>query len=377
MSEIYFDNSATTAVCDEAIEKAVYMMKECWGNPSSLHSRGFDAEKEVTAARNAVAKRLGCESREIYFTSGGTECNNLAVFGAVEAKKRLGKRIVTTAIEHPSVLEPMKQLEKQGYEVIYLMPDEKGNIPEEAVFGAITKDTILVSMMAVNNETGAILPIKAAASAIKRAKSPALLHVDNVQGFGKIKLVPKRMGIDLMSISSHKVHGPKGVGALYVASGVRILPRTFGGGQEKMLRPGTEAVPAICAFGAASENLGDEKTKLEKVERIRDLLKDKLEKIEGIVINSPDNGLPYVLNFSAGKIRSETMLHFLEAKEIYVSSGSACSKSKPSHVLEAMGLSKERIDSSIRVSFSKYNSEDQVEPFAEAIAEAMQVLAHR
>ena len=252
---IYFDNSATTNVCPESAEKVMYMMSECWGNPSSLHSFGYKAEKELSAARAAIAAKLSAEPREIYFTSGGTEANNLAVLGAAEAKKRFGNRIVTTAIEHASVLSSMEQLEKQGFEVIYLKPDATGVISVDAINEAINNKTILVSMMSVNNETGAIMPLKAVAAAIKRKKSPALFHVDNVQGFGKLKLQPKKIGINLMTVSSHKVHGPKGAGALFIAQGTRIASRQFGGGQEKTVRPGTEAVPAAsnCTSSTSSK----------------------------------------------------------------------------------------------------------------------------
>lgn len=374
---IYFDNSATTQVCEESAEKVMYMMRECWGNPSSLHSFGYKAEKELSAARAAVAAKLSCEPREIYFTSGGTEANNLAVIGGAEAKKRFGNRVVTTAIEHASVLSAMEQLEKQGFEVIYLQPDETGNIPESAISEAINNKTILVSMMSVNNETGAILPLKAVASAIKRAKAPAIFHVDNVQGFGKLKLQPKKLGINLMTVSSHKVHGPKGAGALFVAQGTRISPRQFGGGQEKAFRPGTEAVPAICGFGAAVKALPGEMAEETAIREIRDALKAELQAIPEISINSPEDALPYILNFSCGKIRSETMLHFLETKEIFVSSGSACAGGKASHVLHAMGLPAERIDSSVRVSFSRYNTPDQVAHFIDALKEGLATLAHR
>lgn len=374
---IYFDNSATTNVCQESAEKVMYMMSECWGNPSSLHSFGYKAEKELSAARSAVAAKLSAEPREIYFTSGGTEANNLAVLGAAEAKKRFGNRIVTTAIEHASVLSAMEQLEKQGFEVIYLKPDATGVISVDAINEAINNKTILVSMMSVNNETGAIMPLKAVAAAIKRKKSPALFHVDNVQGFGKIKLQPKKIGINLMTVSSHKVHGPKGAGALFIAQGTRIASRQFGGGQEKTVRPGTEAVPALCGFGAAVKALPEELAEERCIREIHDALLAELKAIPEIIINSPEEHLPYILNFSCGKIRSETMLHFLETKEIYVSSGSACAGGKASHVLDAMGLPNDRIDSSMRVSFSRFNTIEQVKPFIDALKEGLDTLAHR
>ena len=374
---IYFDNSATTPVCKEAADKAYYMMTECWGNPSSLHAVGFEAEKEITKAREEVAKKLGCEESEIYFTSGGTEANNLAVLGGADARKRRGNRIVTTAIEHPSVLSAAKELEKQGFEVIYLKPDESGQIPDSAIYEAINSDTILVSMMAVNNETGVQLPLNTVTNAIKRANAPAFFHVDDVQGFGKIKINLKKLGIDMMSISGHKVHAPKGVGAIYISKKARVNPRAFGGSQQKQIRPGTEPVPAICAFGEAIRQLPDEKEELALVKEIRDRLLEGLKKMPEVVINSRDDALPYILNFSCGTVRSETMLHFLSEKGISVSSGSACSKSKPSHVLEALGYSNDRIDSSIRVSFSRYNKPEEADEFLLALREGLDSLAHR
>lgn len=374
---IYFDNSATTPVCKEAADKAYYMMTECWGNPSSLHAVGFEAEKEITKAREEVAKKLGCEESEIYFTSGGTEANNLAVLGGADARKRRGNRVVTTAIEHPSVLSAAKELEKQGFEVIYLKPDESGQIPDSAIYEAINSDTILVSMMAVNNETGVQLPLNTVTNAIKRANAPAFFHVDDVQGFGKIKINLKKLGIDMMSISGHKVHAPKGVGAIYISKKARVNPRAFGGSQQKQIRPGTEPVPAICAFGEAIRQLPDEKEELALVKEIRDRLLEGLKKMPEVVINSRDDALPYILNFSCGTVRSETMLHFLSEKGISVSSGSACSKSKPSHVLEALGYSNDRIDSSIRVSFSRYNKPEEADEFLLALREGLDSLAHR
>lgn len=370
---IYFDNSATTKVCEKSAEKAMYMMTQCFGNPSSLHSLGFSAEKEISSAREIIAKKLGCESKEIYFTSGGTESNNMAIFGAVESKKRFGKKIVTTALEHPSVLEPMKQLEKMGFEVVYLKPDEKGEITKEAVEAAIDKDTILVSIMAVNNETGLIMPLEAVGRAMKRAKSQGLFHVDNVQGFGKISLNIKKLGIHLMTVSGHKIHAPKGVGGIYINQNARIVPRTFGGGQEKSMRVGTESAPLIAAFGQAVKELPFEANATELQKKLR----DELGKIPEIKLNSPENNCPYILNFSCGRVRGETMLHFLEQKEIYISTGSACSKAKPSHVLSAMNLPKERVESSIRVSFSRDNTLEEVEIFVNAIKEGLSALAYR
>lgn len=375
MEEIYLDNSATTRVCEKSAEKVLELMTQCYGNPSSLHKKGLEAQREVARARQAVAVSLGAQPREIIFTSGGTEANNLAVLGGAAAGRRRGKRIVTTAIEHPSVLEPMRQLEKEGFEVVFLTPDADGRVPEEAVLKAVTGDTILISVMAVNNELGSIQPIEVLKKAVKRAGAPALVHVDGVQAYGKLPLRPEKLGIDLLTVSGHKIHGPKGVGALYVSKNARILPRTFGGGQERELRPGTEAAPLIAGLGAAVEELPDWRQAYSRMEKLRDYTLQKLSGLEGVEVNSPVEGLPYLLNFSALGIRSETMLHFLAQRGIYVSSGSACAKGKQSHVLKAAGLPDSRISSAIRVSFSRENTERDADALAEGVREGLACLA--
>ena len=371
----YLDNSATTRVCEKSAEKVLELMTQCYGNPSSLHKKGLEAQREVAHARQAVAVSLGAQPREIIFTSGGTEANNLAVLGGAAAGRRRGKRIVTTAIEHPSVLEPMRQLEKEGFEVVFLTPDADGRVPEEAVLKAVTGDTILISVMAVNNELGSIQPIEVLKKAVKRAGAPALVHVDGVQAYGKLPLRPEKLGIDLLTVSGHKIHGPKGVGALYVSKNARILPRTFGGGQERELRPGTEAAPLIAGLGAAVEELPDWRQAYSRMEKLRDYTLQKLSGLEGVEVNSPVEGLPYLLNFSALGIRSETMLHFLAQRGIYVSSGSACAKGKQSHVLKAAGLPDSRISSAIRVSFSRENTERDADALAEGVREGLACLA--
>ena len=375
MEEIYLDNSATTRVCEKSAEKVLELMTQCYGNPSSLHKKGLEAQREVAHARQAVAVSLGAQPREIIFTTGGTEANNLAVLGGAAAGRRRGKRIVTTAIEHPSVLEPMRQLEKEGFEVVFLTPDADGRVPEEAVLKAVTGDTILISVMAVNNELGSIQPIEVLKKAVKRAGAPALVHVDGVQAYGKLPLRPEKLGIDLLTVSGHKIHGPKGVGALYVSKNARILPRTFGGGQERELRPGTEAAPLIAGLGAAVEELPDWRQAYSRMEKLRDYTLQKLSGLEGVEVNSPVEGLPYLLNFSALGIRSETMLHFLAQRGIYVSSGSACAKGKQSHVLKAAGLPDSRISSAIRVSFSRENTERDADALAEGVREGLACLA--
>ncbi len=375
MEEIYLDNSATTRVCEKSAEKVLELMTQCYGNPSSLHKKGLEAQREVAHARQAVAVSLSAQPREIIFTSGGTEANNLAVLGGAAAGRRRGKRIVTTAIEHPSVLEPMRQLEKEGFEVVFLTPDADGRVPEEAVLKAVTGDTILISVMAVNNELGSIQPIEVLKKAVKRAGAPALVHVDGVQAYGKLPLRPEKLGIDLLTVSGHKIHGPKGVGALYVSKNARILPRTFGGGQERELRPGTEAAPLIAGLGAAVEELPDWRQAYSRMEKLRDYTLQKLSGLEGVEVNSPVEGLPYLLNFSALGIRSETMLHFLAQRGIYVSSGSACAKGKQSHVLKAAGLPDSRISSAIRVSFSRESTKRDADAPAEGVREGLACLA--
>jgi cysteine desulfurase len=377
LAEIYFDNSSTTRVCREAAEKVMEVMTKDYGNPSSLHAKGFRAEQELRASREAVASLLGAQPEEIYFTSGGTESNNIALFGAARARRKRGNRIVTTAVEHPSVLNTMKRLEKDGFAVVYLKPDAQGKIDPEQVREAVTPDTILVSMMRVNNEVGSILPVEAAADAIEAANAPALLHVDAVQAFGKLPLHVRKLRADLMSVSGHKIHGPKGIGALFLRRGVHIEPLTYGGGQEKNIRPGTESVPLIAGLGAAVRALPDLETELAAIRELNGFCRAGLSKIEGITVNSPDDALPYILNFSAGGVRAETMLHFLSGREIYVSSGSACSRGRESHVLKAMGLPEERIGSALRLSFCRFNTKKEAEIFLAALREGLASLTKR
>lgn len=375
--EHYLDNSATTKVLESAARKAYYMMTEEFGNPSSLHSKGFKAKCELDSAREIIAKSLSAENSEIIFTSGGTEGNNLAVLGAVNAQKRRGNKIVTTAAEHSSVLKPMQELQKQGFEITFLKPNQQGVIDPEELEKEIDENTILVSIMLVNNETGAIQPVKAAADIIRRKKLAAILHTDAVQGYLKMPISVGKLGVDLLTVSGHKVHAPKGVGALYISKKTRILPSYFGGGQEKNIRAGTEGLPLIAAFAeAVSQGGSDIQKNAATVAKLNALLREKLSQKNDINILSAEDALPYILNFSAGRVKAETMLHFLSSKEIYVSSGSACGKGKPSHVLTAMGIDKKKIESSIRVSFSRFNTEEDVLALADALAEGLQTLHH-
>ncbi|MBQ4170808.1 MAG: cysteine desulfurase [Ruminococcus sp.] len=371
----YLDNSATTMVSPEAAKKALEMMTEVFANPSSLHAFGVRAEAEVEAARKAVAAQLGCSDEEILFTSGGTEANNLALFGVAEARKRRCRKIVVSSVEHSSVIEAAKKLENDGFTVVYVAPRADGIIHPEDVAAAVGDDTSLVSVMRVNNETGAVMPVADIFEEVRDVNPDVICHTDAVQAFGKLECKVKKLGADLLTVSAHKVHAPKGCGALYIKKGVRLVPRQYGGEQQKKRRPGTEAAQTIAAFGVACEQF-DIRANAAYVRQLNDYAKEKLLAIEGVVLNSPADALPYVLNITAGRVRSETMLHHLEKREIYLSSGSACAKGKPSHVLSAMGYDKDRADSALRVSFSKYNTKEDIDALAEGIAIGLRTLAH-
>lgn len=373
---VYLDNSATTKPCDAAVKAAVQMMTENFGNASSLHGAGVQAMKVLMEARRTVADALGCDSAEIYFTSGGTEANNMAVFGAAQAGRHKGKRIVTTAVEHESVLEPCSELEKAGFEVIRILPDRFGRITAGQIAEAIDQNTVLVSVMHVNNESGAVFPVETIRSAIKRAGAPALLHIDCVQSFGKLPVRVKKLDADLVTVTAHKIHGPKGIGALYIKKGVRIPPRTFGGEQEGKMRPGTESTPLIAAFAAAVKALPDHKKIQKQVQALNEAARRGMEDL-GMVINSAPEASPYILNAALEGIRSQTLIQFLSSRGVCVSSGSACARGKRSHVLQAMGLADDRIDSSIRISFSRDNTEEDIAALCAALQEAKAQLARR
>ena len=371
---VYLDNSSTTKPCKEAICAVNCALSEFWGNPSSLHTLGFEAENAVNEARKNIANLLKCREDELIFTGSGTEGNNTAIFGAVKSRAKRGNRIVTTAIEHPSVLEVMKQLEAEGFEVIYLKPDGDGKVKIEDIRNAVNDKTILVSIMLANNETGAIQPVETAVRAVKEANAPALIHCDGVQAFGKIQIDLKKLGVDLFSASAHKIHGPKGIGILYIKKGVTIKPYLIGGGQEKGMRSGTENVPHICGMGAAVAALPNMQKELEKMKALNDYAREKLLTLDGVVINSPENALPFILNISVLGYRSETLLHFLESKNIFVSSGSACAKGQGSFVLREMGLGGNRVDSALRLSFSRFNTKSDIDRLYDALKEAKNTL---
>lgn len=372
----YLDNSATTVVCEAAAKKAIYMMTQCFGNPSSLHRLGFEAERELTAAREKVAALMGVPARDVLFTSGGTEANNLAVFGAAAALARRGKHIVTTGVEHSSVTAACKQLEKEGYAVTRLLPDSDGRITADAIIAACRPDTALVSVMLVNNETGARFSLPEAVAGIRRRSPFAFIHCDAVQAAGKLPLYGARWQVDAMSVSAHKLHGPKGCGALYLRQGARILPRQVGGLQERSLRGGTEAAPLIAAFGAAAEALPPLAGQEALFETLRRRLFDRLADAP-VVFHLPADGVPYIIHLSVPGFKSETLLHFLSERDIFVSSGSACAKGAKSPVLQAMGLPETEIDSALRLSLCHNNTPEDIDRFADALIAATQTLARR
>ena len=371
---VYLDNSATTKPCEKAIQNINVALSDCWGNPSSLYDFGFRAQTLVDDTRKAVAASLKCRDDEIYFVGSGTEGNNTALLGAAASRKKRGNRIVTTSIEHPSVLETVKRLEDDGFDVVYLKPQADGVISVEDLKAAINKNTILISIMLVNNETGAIQPVKEASQIIKQSGAPTLLHCDGVQAFGKMPINISELGVDLFTASGHKIHGPKGVGVLYVKKGVTIKPLLTGGGQEKNMRSGTESVPLIYGLKGAVDCLGNTNENLKHTKELWSYAKETLTQTGIVTINSSDNALPYILNISVEGYRSETLLHFLEAFGVYVSSGSACAKGEGSYVLREMGLSRNRIDSALRISFSRDNTKDDVDTLKSALLAATQKL---
>lgn len=364
---IYLDNAATTKPCDEA-KAAVMKGLEVFGNPSSLHRAGLDAELLVSDAREIIADALGVTPDEVYFTSGATESNNTAIFGAYKAHGKRKKRVVISSVEHPAVKNPAQELEDMGCEVIRISPDENGEINARDIFAAVNEDTFLVSCMLVNNENGYILPVEKAFSMIKKKYPQVITHCDCVQGFMKIPVKAKKLNADMISLSGHKIYAPKGIGALYVKKGLRLPPLTFGGGQERGMRPGTEAVPNIAAFAKACEiRMAHFDEDYAHVQELADYLKQQVSaELPDAVINGAGD-IPHVVNLSMPGCKSEVMLHVLEGDEVYISSGSACSKGKQSGVLKALGLPKARTDSALRVSFAPFNTREDVDAFVAAV----------
>ena len=365
---IYLDNSATTQPCAEAIEAMTKALTEHWGNPSSLYNFGIESAHILRNARSKVATAMGAEPDRIFFTSGGTEADNWAIYGTVKRLGKRGKHLVTTAIEHPAVLNCFKDLESQGFEVTYLVPDHLGQITADSLKSALRKDTIFVSVMMVNNETGAVMPIEKMAKLTHRLSPNAIFHTDAVQGFLKIPFVAKTLGADLISVSSHKIHGPKGAGALYISPKLKSFPPLLlGGGQEGNYRSGTEAMPAICGFAAACET--GSKTFLDDVASEHALLNDfvsEVEKIEGVVINGAHTA-PHILSLSIPGIPTQNSINILQDAQIYVSAGSACAKGHRSHVLTSMNLHQSIIDSSFRISISRNTTKDDLSTLIEVI----------
>lgn len=377
--EAYLDNSATTRCSDRAAERMMKLLLEDYGNPSSLHMKGVIAEKYINEAKKQIAKTLKAQEKEIVFTSGGTESNNLAIIGSAMANRRAGMHVITSSIEHASVSNPMAYLEEQGFEVTYLPVDSKGVISMEALKNAIREDTILVSLMQVNNEIGAIQPIEEAGKIIKAANPDIIFHVDAIQAYGKMRIAPKKLNIDLLSVSGHKIHGPKGSGFLYIKDKTKIRPVIFGGGQQKGMRSGTENVPAIAGLGLAAEEIyTDFEEKIDRMYALREYFIEQVTQIEGVSVNGQSQraSAPHVVSVSICGVRAEVMLHTLEDRGIYVSAGSACSSNKPSvsHTLKSIGLAPELLDSTIRFSFSVHTTKEELDYALEVMREVIPML---
>ena len=372
--EAYLDNSATTACFEEVAQLMHKIMCEDYGNPSSMHHKGVEAEKYLRDAKETLAKILKVNEKEILFTSGGTESDNIALIGTAMANHRRGRHLITTRIEHPAVLQPMAYLENQGFRVTYLPVDHEGRISLKDLERAIRPDTILVSIMHTNNEIGSIQPIAEAGELIKRMNPQTLFHVDAVQGFGKFRIYPARMHVDMLSVSGHKIHGPKGVGFLYIRDGSKVNPIIYGGGQQKGMRSGTENVPGIAGLAKAAEliykNLDED---MERMYGLREMLIQGAGSIEGVRVNGCPGreGAAHIVSLSVRGVRSEVLLHALEEKEIYVSAGSACASNKPqtSATLKAIGVERDLLDSTIRFSISVFTTEEEIQYTIQALGE--------
>ena len=371
---IYFDNAATTKPAKAVVETVCRCLEDNFGNPSSLHALGLKAEQAMSASRKAVADALGVPAEMVYFTSGATESSNLAVRGAAGTYGRRKKKVITTTVEHSSVKEAFNRLEEEDFEVVRISPRDGAFDPADFIRAA-DENTCLISMMLVNNETGTILPVKKVFTEIKRRFPDIITHCDAVQAFMKIPVKANDLKADLISMSAHKIYGPKGVGALYVKKGVRLLKQNLGGKQENNMRGGTEAVPLIAGFGEAVLQLKDNfAERTEKLETLRKYFTEKISTMDGIVLNSSEDAVPYIVNISVKGIRSEIILHFMEEKEIYISSGSACSKGAKSGVLGEFGIRPELEDSALRISFSHENTTEEIDEFINALEEAQKRL---
>lgn len=363
----YFDNSATTQPCPEAIAACQAMLTECWGNPSSVHRLGIQARERLVTARRQVAQAMGAEENRVFFTAGGTEANNWAIFSAMERMGKRGKHVITTAVEHHAVLHPMKKLEQRGFDVTYLEPDRQGCITLQQLQQALRKDTVLVSVMMVNNETGAVMPVDKMAKLTHRMCPDALFHTDAVQALFKVPFQAKTLGADMISVSAHKIHGIKGAGALYLRKGLTLPPYLHGGGQEGNYRSGTEALPAICAFGAACEAAFPTRNADIKHEcTLRDQIRERLEQIDGVVLTGAAQA-PQIVGCAIPGVPSQNIINMLQDHGCYVSAGSACSKGHRSHVLEACKLPPAVIDGSIRISLSRFTTQAEVDLLIDAM----------
>ena len=379
MTEIYLDNAATTKCFESVANLMTKVMCEDYGNPSSMHYKGVQAEQYMKMSRQIIAKSLKVNEKEIYFTSGGTEADNLAVIGTAMANHRRGKHLITTCIEHPAVLEPMAYLESLGFEVTYLPVDKQGRISLSDLEHALRKDTILVSIMHTNNEIGSFMPIQEAGSIIKRFSPSVYFHVDAVQGYGKTKIYPKKMGIDLLSASGHKIHGPKGIGFLYIGEKVKIKPIVFGGGQQKGIRSGTENVPAIAGLGKAVEEVYRFLERdVERIYELKQYFIQSAAEIPQVTINgfTGYDSAPHVISVSVEGVRSEVLLHALEEKGIYVSAGSACASNKPmtSKTLKAIGVRQDLLDSTVRFSLSVFTTKEEIDYTIKALYDIIPML---
>lgn len=371
---IYLDNAATTKPCKKAIEKANEMAQSLWGNPSSLHSLGLSAQLEVDRARETVADSLGAKPKNIIFTSGGTEANNLAINSAVTTQCRRGNRIVASAYEHSSIHEKLKTLEKNGFEITLVPADKNGTVDPKEIADAVDEKTVLVAVMMTNNEVGAVNDIARIVKLVKQKNPNCLIHTDCVAAFGKIRINAVKLGVDTLTVSAHKIHGLKGTGALYVKDGTRVVGYTVGGEQERRVRPGTENTAGICAFSSAVEEIMPElEENFKKATELKNHLTELIEKTDFIRINC-QNDFPYTTNISVEGLRSETLLHYLEGKEIFISSGSACSKGARTHVLESMGFDRKTQDSSVRISFSADNTKEEIDTLITEIINAKNTL---
>lgn len=377
--EVYLDNSATTRCFEEVALLTHKIMCEDYGNPSSLHHKGVEAEAYLRYAYETFAKLLKVEEKEIFFTSGGTESDNIALIGAAMAGHRSGRHLITTRIEHPAVLQPMAYLEEQGFEVTYLSVDREGRISLEELSQAIRPDTILVSIMHTNNEIGTLQPIAEAGALIKRQNPKTLFHVDAVQGFGKVRIYPRKMQIDMLSASGHKLHGPKGIGLLYLREGAKVNPIMYGGGQQRGMRSGTENLPGIAGFAKAAELVYENLERdVEKMYALREKLTNEVNKMDDVRINGCPGreGAAHILSLSVRGVRSEVLLHALEERGIYVSAGSACAarKPQPSATLRAIGVEKELLQSTIRFSLSSFTTEEEIDYTVQNLTEIVPVL---